>query len=45
LEKGQTIKAAEIGLLATIGKVRNIKVYKKPVVGLVSTGNELAKAD
>jgi gephyrin len=44
LEKGQTLRAAEIGLLATVGKVKNIKVYRKPVIGLVSTGNELVDA-
>ena len=34
------MKAPEIGLLASIG-YSEIKIYKKPVVGLVSTGNEL----
>jgi len=32
---------AEIGMLASIGKVDNIKVFSKPWIGLVSTGNEL----
>ncbi len=39
--KNQTLRAAEIGLLATVGRIKGIKVYKKPVIGLLSTGNEL----
>ncbi|XP_014664192.1 PREDICTED: gephyrin-like [Priapulus caudatus] len=34
------IGPSEVGLLATIG-VTKVKVYKKPVVAIVSTGNEL----
>lgn len=38
------IKAAQIGICATVGAL-NLKVFKLPVVGLVSTGNELSKPD
>jgi gephyrin len=42
LRKGDEITFAggEIGLLASVG-VGEVKVYKKPVVGVLSTGNEL----
>jgi len=30
--------------LATVGRIKGIKVYKKPVIGLLSTGNELVDA-
>ena len=38
------IGPAEIGILASIGKVSEIQVFKKPRIGLVSTGNELLEA-
>ena len=41
LYKGMKVGPAEIGLLASIGKVKDIKVFDKPVIGIVSTGNEL----
>ena len=44
LEANQVLKGAEIGLLATVGRVDGVKVYRKPVIGLVSTGNELVDA-
>jgi molybdopterin molybdotransferase len=40
LAKGQLLNAAEIGLLATLGKTR-LSVFKEPVIGLLSSGNEL----
>ncbi|KAH3673967.1 hypothetical protein OGATHE_001947 [Ogataea polymorpha] len=42
LAKGSKISpgGGEIGVLASVG-VSRIKVYRKPVVGLLSTGNEL----
>jgi gephyrin len=43
LQKGQLIGSAEVGLLATTG-VSNVMCYKKPVVGVLSTGNELVNA-
>lgn len=44
LEKNTVLRAAEIGLLATVGVIEKIKIYKKPRIGLVSTGNELVHA-
>ena len=41
LEKNQVLKAVEIGLLASIGKISDIRVYSKPIIGIISTGNEL----
>ena len=38
------MRAAEIGLLATVGRIKGIKVYKKPIIGILSTGNELVDA-
>lgn len=40
VKKGSVLKAAQIGICATVGAL-NLKVYKQPIVGLVSTGNEL----
>ena len=31
--------------MATVGKIKGIKVYKKPIIGLLSTGNELVDAN
>ena len=42
LEPGRTIRAAEIGLLATLGYAR-VKVVRRPRVAILSTGNELAE--
>ena len=44
LDSNQVLRAAEIGLLATVGRVKGIKVFRKPVIGLLSTGNELVDA-
>ena len=44
LEAGQVLRSAEIGLLATVGKIASIPVYRKPIIGLLSTGNELVDA-
>ncbi|MFN8439270.1 MAG: gephyrin-like molybdotransferase Glp [Caldilineaceae bacterium] len=44
LEAGARLGAAEIGLLATVG-VTQVKVYRKPVVAVLSTGDELAQPD
>ncbi len=41
LEPGQTIGAAEVGLLATLG-VSQVSVGRRPRVAILSTGNELA---
>lgn len=40
LKKGDRITPAEIGLLATIG-ITQVPCYKKPIIGVMSTGNEL----
>lgn len=40
LLRGQTIGSIEIGLLATLGIVE-VSVYRKAVLGVLSTGNEL----
>lgn len=42
LEKGISLGPAETGMLAALG-VSKIKVYKKPRVGIISTGDELAE--
>lgn len=42
LNKGYQIGAKEIGLLSAIG-INKVKVYKKPKVGIISTGDELIK--
>ena len=44
LEKDQVLRSAEIGLLATVGRIKYINVYRKPIIGLFSTGNELVDA-
>ncbi|KAJ3681191.1 hypothetical protein LUZ60_015680 [Juncus effusus] len=44
LKSGELIGCAEIGLLATVG-VSSIKVYRKPCVGVLSTGDELVEPD
>lgn len=40
VRKNTEINAAQIGICATVG-VLNLKVFKKPIVGIISTGNEL----
>ena len=44
LTKGSLIGSAEIGLLATCG-VTEVKVWSKPQVGVISTGDELVNVD
>jgi gephyrin len=46
LRKGEEISAigGEIGLLASVGRAE-VLVYKKPVVGVLSTGDELVQHD
>ena len=41
LEAGTVLSAAEIGLLATLGHGQ-VRVYRRPRVAILSTGNELA---
>lgn len=40
LKKGNPIRAQEIAVLASVGKA-NVKVYKKPSIAILTTGNEL----
>jgi len=40
ISKGVVLKEAELGSLAALG-INSVLVYKKPVVGIISTGNEL----
>jgi len=42
LKKGTVIRAAEIGLMASIGYSR-VKVIRRPLVAVLSTGNELVE--
>lgn len=46
LSKGEQVSAVggEIGLLAAVG-VSEVKVYRKPVIGVLSTGDEIVEHD
>jgi len=44
LSRGQRLRAQETGLLAAFGK-KTITVYKKPVVGIIATGDEVVSID
>ncbi len=44
LARGTTLGAAEIGLLATVGRV-HAKVYRRPVVAVLATGDEVYEPD
>jgi len=44
LKKGTVIRPAEIGLMASMGHSR-VKVIRRPVVAIISTGNELVEID
>ncbi|XP_008486957.1 gephyrin, partial [Diaphorina citri] len=44
LEEGNLIGPPELGLLASVG-VTSITVYKKPIIHILSTGNELDEPD
>lgn len=44
LEKGTLIRPQEIAVLASVGAV-NPNVYKRPVIGVISTGDELVEPD
>lgn len=44
LARGTTLGAAEIGLLATVGHGR-VKVYRRPVVAVLATGDEVYEPD
>ena len=40
LRQGQTIRPQEAGLLAALGK-QKVAVFQKPVIGIISTGDEI----
>jgi len=40
IKQGQTIRPQDAGLLAALGK-QKIAVYQKPVIGIISTGDEI----
>lgn len=44
LARGTTLGSAEIGLLATIGRVR-VDAYRRPVVAVLATGDEVFEPD
>jgi len=44
LRKGHRLHPQDIGVLAGIGKI-NIKIYKKPKIAIISTGNEIIPAE
>ncbi|MCJ7657025.1 MAG: molybdopterin molybdotransferase MoeA, partial [Candidatus Atribacteria bacterium] len=44
LKKGHKLRPQDIGVLAGIGKT-NIKIYKKPKIAIISTGNEIIPAE
>lgn len=43
LRKGHRLRPQDIGVLAGIGKT-NIKIYRKPKIAIISTGNEIIPA-
>jgi molybdopterin molybdotransferase len=44
LTRGQRIRPQEAGLLAALGQQR-VTVFKQPVIGIISTGDEIAAVD
>lgn len=44
LRKGRRLKPQDLGLLAMLG-IANVSVYKKPLVALLSSGDELMEVD
>lgn len=44
LEMGRLLISADIGLLASVGKSR-VRVYRRPTVAIISTGDELLEVD
>jgi len=43
LRKGHRLRPQDVGVLAGIGKT-NIKIYRKPKIAIISTGNEIIPA-
>lgn len=44
ISKGQHIRPQEIGLLAAFG-IQTVTVFKRPVIGIISTGDEIVPID
>jgi molybdopterin molybdotransferase len=44
LQKGRQLTAADLGLIASVGKAR-VKVYRRPAVAIISTGDELLNVE
>jgi molybdopterin molybdotransferase len=44
IKKGTKLRAAEIGVLASLG-ISSVYVYKKPVISVIATGEEIADID
>jgi len=44
LRKGHRLRPQDMGVLAGIGKT-NIKIYRKPKIAIISTGNEIVPAE
>jgi molybdopterin molybdotransferase len=44
ISKGTVLRAAEIGMLAALGR-SNVAVHRRPVVAIISTGDELVDID
>ena len=44
LPRGTTLGPAEIGLLATVGRVR-VRVHRRPIVAVLATGDEVYEPD
>ena len=44
LLRGTTLRPQEIGLLAALG-ISRVRVFKKPVIGIISTGDEIVPID
>ncbi len=42
LQRGDRLKSADLGILASIGR-DTVKVYRQPTVSIISTGDELAE--
>jgi len=44
ISRGRLIRPQEIGLLAAFG-IQSIKIFKRPVIGIISTGDEIVPID
>jgi molybdopterin molybdotransferase len=44
IKQGQTIRPQETGLLAALGK-QTVAVYQKPIIGIISTGDEIVPVE